>query len=309
MISCLLSIIGWYLLARALYGAYRVIEEIYFIRELDLSSRYGKGSWAFVTGSTDGIGLEFAIQLAKRGFNIVMIARNRQKMNEKEELIKKANPLVQVQKVEIDFKDSGDSKNLENIINSVSNLDISIVINNVEVTPAPVLDMSMQTALDMVVVNCVPQTIFDRLLIPQLAKRDKRSAVVDVSSIASIFPLPGKEIYAGTKQYNRYLTNGLSMGVKAPIDFLSLKPAFVTTNLTGQRKEDKITCNTEECVLGALRALGHKTETYGANKHIVFGTIAQGVLLLLPIEFLMRFRDAIYGVIGYKAFTNAQTDK
>lgn len=40
--------------------------------------RYGakKGAWAIVTGASDGIGKEFAFQLAKAGFNVFLVARN-----------------------------------------------------------------------------------------------------------------------------------------------------------------------------------------------------------------------------------------
>jgi short-subunit dehydrogenase len=41
--------------------------------------RFGakKGAWAVVTGASDGIGKEFAFQLAKAGFNILLVARNK----------------------------------------------------------------------------------------------------------------------------------------------------------------------------------------------------------------------------------------
>lgn len=42
----------------------------------------GKGSWAVVTGASDGIGKEFAFQLAKTGFNIVLVARNEDLLKE-----------------------------------------------------------------------------------------------------------------------------------------------------------------------------------------------------------------------------------
>lgn len=42
--------------------------------------RYGKNSWAVVTGATDGIGKGLAIALAKRGFNIVLISRTLEKL-------------------------------------------------------------------------------------------------------------------------------------------------------------------------------------------------------------------------------------
>jgi 17beta-estradiol 17-dehydrogenase / very-long-chain 3-oxoacyl-CoA reductase len=54
------------------------------MKELNLLERYkqnrGDSLWAVVTGATDGIGLEFCKQLAKRGFNIVMISRTQEKL-------------------------------------------------------------------------------------------------------------------------------------------------------------------------------------------------------------------------------------
>ncbi|XP_074014306.1 inactive hydroxysteroid dehydrogenase-like protein 1 isoform X2 [Numenius arquata] len=46
--------------------------------EIDLVKRYGK--WAVVTGSTDGIGKAYAEELAKRGVNIILISRNKEKL-------------------------------------------------------------------------------------------------------------------------------------------------------------------------------------------------------------------------------------
>ena len=44
-------------------------------------ARYGgKGTWAMVTGATDGIGLEFCRQLAKDGFNICLVSRTESKL-------------------------------------------------------------------------------------------------------------------------------------------------------------------------------------------------------------------------------------
>lgn len=48
----------------------------------NLSNRYGHGSWAVVTGASDGIGKEFCFELAKLGFNIALVARNEKKMDD-----------------------------------------------------------------------------------------------------------------------------------------------------------------------------------------------------------------------------------
>jgi len=46
-----------------------------------------QGAWAAVTGSTDGIGKEFALQLAKAGFNVLLVARNAELLKETAEEI------------------------------------------------------------------------------------------------------------------------------------------------------------------------------------------------------------------------------
>jgi 17beta-estradiol 17-dehydrogenase / very-long-chain 3-oxoacyl-CoA reductase len=68
------------------------------MKELNLLERYkqnrGGSLWAVVTGATDGIGLEFCKQLAKRGFNIVMISRTQEKLVQKSEEIRKINKSI-----------------------------------------------------------------------------------------------------------------------------------------------------------------------------------------------------------------------
>ena len=52
----------------------------FFTYGYDLAERYGKGTWAVITGSSDGYGKLYAMHLAKRGFNIVLIAEGAKKL-------------------------------------------------------------------------------------------------------------------------------------------------------------------------------------------------------------------------------------
>ena len=46
---------------------------------LNLLKRYG-GGWALVTGGSEGIGFAIAEELAKEGFNIVLVSRSKEKL-------------------------------------------------------------------------------------------------------------------------------------------------------------------------------------------------------------------------------------
>jgi 17beta-estradiol 17-dehydrogenase / very-long-chain 3-oxoacyl-CoA reductase len=41
----------------------------------------GKGAWAVITGASEGIGREYALQLAKKSFNVLVLARNKAALN------------------------------------------------------------------------------------------------------------------------------------------------------------------------------------------------------------------------------------
>lgn len=61
------------------------------------------GQWALITGSTDGIGKAYAIELAKQGFNIILISRTKDKLEQVSQEIQSQYSKIQVKTVAIDF--------------------------------------------------------------------------------------------------------------------------------------------------------------------------------------------------------------
>jgi len=84
----------------ALLGLKKVVESAWFYggnlwwllwrkSQVESYKRYGNGeseqakrSWAVVTGASQGLGAAYAISLAKRGFNLVLIARNQEQLQQ-----------------------------------------------------------------------------------------------------------------------------------------------------------------------------------------------------------------------------------
>ena len=88
-----------------------------------------------------------------------------------------------------------------------------------------------------------------------------------------------------------------------------MKPAFVSTNLVRNRKPDLVTVTAEECVTAALKVLGQKQETFGAGRHVVFGTILQALFFIVPTDLLFSVKDHLYDMIGYMPFKNSKKDE
>lgn len=94
-----------------------------FIRKShNLPERYGKGTWAIVTGPTAGIGESYAIELAKLGFNIVLMGRSKEKLEAVQRKVEEANKDVQTKIVIADFSQSLEADFYNKIYEQISKL-------------------------------------------------------------------------------------------------------------------------------------------------------------------------------------------
>lgn len=87
-----MALLGLYMILEKVYQIGLILNQYYRREPLDILSRYGgKGTWALVTGASDGIGKEFSAQLASLGFNIVLVSRTRSKLEDAEKMCLKLN--------------------------------------------------------------------------------------------------------------------------------------------------------------------------------------------------------------------------
>ena len=75
-ILCLVKILLYF--ATDAYQAFQTYIMPLIKKEEDFVKRYGK--WAILTGCTQGIGRSYVDELAKRGMNIVLISRNKERL-------------------------------------------------------------------------------------------------------------------------------------------------------------------------------------------------------------------------------------
>lgn len=254
------TIIGVYIFVRMLYHIWLCIQEVFLLKELNLLGRYGKGSWAFITGSTDGIGFGFADNLAKRGFNVIICARDAKKLAEKKKLLEQKHPKIKVATIQADFSQITDPALAERIAKELEPYDVSILVNNVGLGTmgVPITETTMESSQRMVIVNCITPVLMAKIFLERVKKRNSRSAIIELSSVASIAPLAKKEIYSATKNFNRFFAMSMNPKVKSLVDYLILKPGFVSTPLTENRKIDAFTCDVDGCVNSTLKVLGQR---------------------------------------------------
>lgn len=239
----------------------------------DLIARYGHNSWVLITGSSDGIGKAFAFELAGRGFNIVLLSRNREKLEKVEAELKFKHPSTQTRIVVRDLTKADEEGFAEGILEEVKDLDISIVINNAGMLlRGSYVDHSVEDIRDMITINCLAVAIISRIFLPKLGERKQKTALINLSSRTYIHPMPHLQVYASSKAFVDFLSTGLTYE-NPNIDVFTVRPALVYTSMAKGRKTDYLTIEPEEAVKGALKALGSVHRTYGFWKHSLEGWI------------------------------------
>jgi 17beta-estradiol 17-dehydrogenase / very-long-chain 3-oxoacyl-CoA reductase len=79
-------------------------------------------------------------------------------------------------------------------------------------------------------------TLMTHWLVPKMLKREKRSAIVNLSSVAGEYPLPFISVYSATKAYNDFFSQSIEMEYSQKIDILSVKPLYVESNMSKMKK-------------------------------------------------------------------------
>jgi short-subunit dehydrogenase len=186
-------------------------------------------SCALITGASSGLGEEFALQLAPRVDKLVLVARRQPLLLQLAARIRSAHPTVEVLVYAADLTDVGEREDL------VENLILQRFIPDLLVNNAGLGDYGEFVTADwarlraMLSLNIEALTHLTHALLPAMI-RGGRGAVINISSLASLLPLPDFAVYAATKAYVTSFSEALRIELKAHgIPVLAVCPGPVTT--------------------------------------------------------------------------------
>ena len=239
----------------------------------DFINIYGKDTWVLVTGASDGIGKAFCLEFARIGFNVCLLGRSKLKLELVEDEVKKINPNIKTQMVIADLSDALEEDLFLKINEQTKNIDISILVNNAGVgNVGKFIDLTVDKLKEMVVVNSYAPMMMMKNVIPKMLSRPKRSAIINVASVAAILPCSNWVTYSASKAFLDHLTRSLALECSLnpdnnKIDLMSLRPCWVSTKMVGYKKVEKLTITPKDCVNGCLNDLGYETFTAGSWKH------------------------------------------
>lgn len=165
---------------------------------------------ALITGASSGLGEEFAKQLAKMGFNLILTARRKERLMELKEEIQKNCDV----KIKLLSYDLSDEKQCEALYEKVKKLNIDIVINNAGFGLfGKFTDTDLDRELKMIDVNIKAVHILTKLFVKDFRRRNY-GYILNVSSIAGYMAGPLMSTYYAGKNYVLQLTKAISQELK-----------------------------------------------------------------------------------------------
>lgn len=254
-----LSAIGLLSLLKFLVAAVRWFF-VCFIRPGKNLRRYG--SWAIVTGATDGIGRALAFQLARRGLNLVLVGRSPDKLGDVSSALREKHPNAQVVTVLIDF--AGDLvEGVTRLKEAIEGMDVGILVNNAGISyPYAKYFHEVDDELigNLIKVNVAGVTRITHAVLPGMIER-KRGAILNIGSgVAVVIPSePLYAVYAATKSYVDHFSKSLHVEYKDKgIDVQCQVPLYVATKMASIKRSSFFVPSADTYARAAVDWIGYE---------------------------------------------------
>ncbi|SCU85029.1 LADA_0D05292g1_1 [Lachancea dasiensis] len=233
--------------------------------------KYGakKGTYAVITGASDGIGKEYARQLAKRSFNLVLISRTLSKLDTlKSELESTYNVKVRVLAVDIS-EDS--AENYARIKAICSDVPVTVLINNVGQShsiPVPFLETENKELRDIITINTTATLAITQIVAPLIVESAKaahcKGLVLTMGSFGGLLPTPLLATYSGSKAFLQSWSAALAGELKPKnVDVEIVLSYLVTSAMSKIRKTSVMIPSPAQFVAATLGSIGRRSGAQG----------------------------------------------
>lgn len=182
----------------------------------------------FITGSSSGIGKSLAVEAAKRGFNLALMARNLEALNETAKECEQLGSTVFVSRGDVGLK-SDCKRFVEGGIESLGRLDI--LINNAGISMRGLFKDTDSDVLEKLMDTNFWGTVYcTQFAMPELIKN--KGSVVGISSIAGFKGLPARTGYSASKfAMQGFLESLRCENLKTGVHVLIACPGYTASNI------------------------------------------------------------------------------
>lgn len=154
---------------------------------------------ALITGASSGIGAAFARELARRHYNLILVARSPDPLNTLAQQLRNEYPI----QVEVIIQDLEQPQAATRVYQTVKDrgLTIDLLINNAGCGDyGPFASRRRSRQLEMIHLNIAALVELTHCVLPEMQQR-RSGSIINVASIAGFQPLPYLSVYAASKAF------------------------------------------------------------------------------------------------------------
>ncbi len=253
------------------------------------------GCTALITGASAGIGQEFARQLAPLAECLVLVARREERLEELKRELMAEHPRLDIRICGHDLADTGQVTQFLAWLTE-SGLKIDFLINNAGVGDYGLFEESDWTRIKRIIdVNIQALTRLTHALIPTLLAHPQ-AAILNVSSVAALLPVPNLAVYAASKAYVSSFTEAIRLELRGTgVSVTALCPGPVDTEFhrVANRKESGQTDAPESLKVRSTQVVRQALDGVMRDRARVIPGAVVAVLMiivsLIPIFVLRSF--------------------
>jgi short-subunit dehydrogenase len=214
---------------------------------------------AVVTGASSGLGEVFAERLARRGYDLKLVARRKERLDALADKLRNKYGI----KVTNLIADLGSATDLENVVNDLrEDKSITLLINNAGTsTLSSITTASVAKQKAMIDVNITALMLLSNAVLPRFVEKNE-GILINIASVLGFYSLPISAVYSGTKGFVVQYTIGLQEELKGTnVRVQLVNPATTATEIWEvggvplSALDQSTIMTTEDCVDAALSGL------------------------------------------------------
>lgn len=205
------------------------------------------------------------MQLASKGYNILLVSRTKSKLDELATTIKQKYN-VETRTFAMDYAQNKDDdfKKLKAVVDEIK--DVGILVNNVGLShsiPVPFAETPEAEVRDIITINCTGTLRTTQLVASSMIQR-KRGLILTMASFGGIMPTPLLATYSGSKAFLQQWSTALSSemephGVKVQL----VQSYLVTSAMSKIRRPSLMIPTPKQFVRAALSKIGRSGGAQG----------------------------------------------
>jgi short-subunit dehydrogenase len=189
-----------------------------------------------ITGASTGIGAVYADRFAKRGHDLVLVARDRAKLEALSDRLRKETG-VAIDILQADLTDTAQLGKVETLLRTDNR--IGILVNNAGASLAGTfIDQATDATANLIGLNTVAVTRLAGAVAPRFVAEGK-GAIINIASVLGLAPELGFTVYGATKAFVLFLSQGLhaELGPKG-VYVQAVLPAATRTDIWAKSGKD-----------------------------------------------------------------------